>query len=148
MNVSGPESAGFWATDVQRALRPSTAVTSTSTSHRPSAGRTVTANPNKMICGQRVGKNCHAPVQLRGSSRLGDGSMALECDRSCVVTSRAFSFYRGGAAAMIALFAVGFLAACSPCVTATSFLLVSTRGWVCHSLRDEGRGTRDDGRGQ
>ena len=76
------------------------------------AGPDVTRHPNKMICGQRVGKNCHAPVQLRGSSRLGDGSVALECDRSCVVTSRAFSFDRGGAAAMIALFAVGFLAAC------------------------------------
>ena len=76
------------------------------------AGPDATRHPNKMICGQRVGKNCHAPVQLRGSSRLGDGSVALECDRSCVVTSRAFSFDRGGAAAMIALFAVGFLAAC------------------------------------
>ena len=72
-----------------------------------------TRHPNRMICGQRVGTNCHAAVQLRGSSRLGDGSVAFECDRSCVVTSRAhFSFDRHGAAAMIALFAVGFLAAC------------------------------------
>ena len=76
------------------------------------AGPDVTRHPNKMICGQRVGKNCHALVQLRGSSRSGDGSVELECDRSCVVTHRAFSFDRGGAAAMIALFAVGFLAAC------------------------------------
>jgi hypothetical protein len=66
-----------------------------------------------MICGQRAGKNCHAAVQLCGSSRLGDGSVVLECDRSFVLTGRAyFSFDRRGAAAMIALFAVGFLAAC------------------------------------
>ena len=76
------------------------------------AGPDATRHPNRMICGQRLGKHCHSPAQLRGSSRLGDGSVALECDRSCVVTSRAFSFDRGGAAAMIALFAVGFLAAC------------------------------------
>ena len=47
-----------------------------------------------------------------GSSCSGEGTVALECDRSCMVTSRAFSFDRRGAAGMIALFAVGFLAAC------------------------------------
>ena len=77
------------------------------------AGPDATRHPNKMIRGQRGGKNCHCPVQVRGSSRLGDGSVALECDRSCVVTSRVpVSFEQRGAAAMIALFAVGFLAAC------------------------------------
>ena len=74
------------------------------------AGPDARPHPNTMIC---VGRNRHDAVQLRGSSRLGDGSVGLECDRSCVVTRRAnFSFDRCGAAAMIALFAVGFLAAC------------------------------------
>jgi hypothetical protein len=77
------------------------------------AGPGATRHPNRMICGQRMAKSGHAAVQLRGSSRLGDRSVALECDRSCVVTSRAhFSFDRRGVAAMIAVFSVGFLAAC------------------------------------
>src|SRR6185436_8449571 len=67
-------------------------------------GTDATRHPNRMICGQRVGS---------GSSCSGEGTVALECDRSCVLTRRAhFSFDRRGAAAMIALFAVGFLAAC------------------------------------
>ena len=72
------------------------------------AGPGATRHPNRMIWGPAYGKSGHAAVQLRGSSRLGDGSVALECDRSCVVTSRAhFSFDGRGAAAMIALFSVG-----------------------------------------
>jgi cell division septation protein DedD len=71
------------------------------------------ASPEEDDLQAASGQALSFPVQLRGSSRLGDGSLAVQCDRSCVVTSRAhFAFDRRGAAAAIALFGVGFLAAC------------------------------------